>query len=165
MLPTQLYCQQGEGGLVCNCGALSVLQRESLVKKVVSLACRRVLHIPIGFAPLPIIHNFEGTLLKSALHVCPMPSTQGMITHMDPDINRTISSSAGIADKELRLDAHALAGLYSCKILSFDGYIQSLNPNLTCAIRPARLLHALSAFDGMDGSTGLSETTSQGLCM
>ena len=29
---------------------------------------------------------------------------------------------------------HALAGLYSCKIQSFDGYIQSLNPNLTYAL-------------------------------
>ena len=31
------------------------------------------------------------------------------------------------------MDVHALAGLYSCKIQSFDGYIQSLNPNLTYA--------------------------------
>jgi hypothetical protein len=37
------------------------------------------------------------------------------------------------------MDAHALAGLYSCKIRSFDGYIQSLNPNLTYA-----LIHAPS---------------------
>ncbi|CAL5222010.1 g4300 [Coccomyxa viridis] len=59
-------------------------------------APRRVMHIPIGFAPLPIIHNFEG-----------------------------------IPNSELRLDAHALAGLYSCKIRTFSGYIQSLNPNLT----------------------------------
>ena len=38
---------------------------------------------------------------------------------------------AGIPNSELRLDAHALAGLYSCKIRTFSGYIQSLNPNLT----------------------------------
>ena len=40
-------------------------------------------------------------------------------------------SAAGIPDNALRLDAHALAGLYSCKIRTFDGYIQALNPNLT----------------------------------
>ena len=84
---------------------------------------------------------------------------------MNSDMSRIASSPAGIADKELQLNAHALAGLYSCKIRSFDGYIQSLNPNLTCAICPARSLHALSAFDGMNGSTGMSEKTSQGLCM
>jgi hypothetical protein len=39
--------------------------------------------------------------------------------------------AAGIPDNALRLDAHALAGLYSCKIRTFDGYIQALNPNLT----------------------------------
>ncbi|CAK0786624.1 hypothetical protein CVIRNUC_009838 [Coccomyxa viridis] len=69
---------------------------EPVPAEAMAKASRRVLHIPIGFAPLPIIHNFEG-----------------------------------IADKELHLDAHALAGLYSCKIRSFDGYIQLINPNLT----------------------------------
>ena len=38
---------------------------------------------------------------------------------------------AGIPDNALRLDVHALAGLYSCNIRSFDGYIQSINPGLT----------------------------------
>ena len=38
---------------------------------------------------------------------------------------------AGIPNNQLRLDTHALAGLYSCKLRTFDGYIQSLNPNLT----------------------------------
>ncbi len=41
-----------------------------------------------------------------------------------------LSMPAGISDNQLRLDAHALAGLYSCKIRSFNGYIQSLNPDL-----------------------------------
>jgi hypothetical protein len=43
----------------------------------------------------------------------------------------TFTFAVGIPDNALRLDAHALAGLYSCKIRTFDGYIQALNPNLT----------------------------------
>lgn len=37
------------------------------------------------------------------------------------------------------MDVHALAGLYSCQIQSFDGYIQSLNPNLTYALTSLHL--------------------------
>ena len=69
-------------------------------------------------------------------------------------MSRIVSSPAGIADKELRLDAHALAGLYSCKIRSFDGYIQSLNPNLTYASLCMRSL-ASPTFNGRNGSTGM----------
>ena len=28
------------------------------------------MHIPIGFAPLPIVHNFEGMALPSAQQMC-----------------------------------------------------------------------------------------------
>ena len=102
---------------------------------------RRVLHIPIGFAPLPIIHNFEGASVKPAFirAQCSAPRTDSL-SLMSQDMFRSVPSPAGIADKELHLDAHALAGLYSCKIRSFDGYIQSINPNLTCAIRPAQTM-------------------------
>ena len=37
------------------------------------------------------------------------------------------------------MDVHALAGLYSCQIQSFEGYIQSLNPNLTYALTSLHL--------------------------
>lgn len=52
---------------------------ETLSKRAVPLMSRRVLHIPIGFAPLPIIHNFEGVSSRSALHMCSMPSAQDSI--------------------------------------------------------------------------------------
>ena len=55
------------------------------------------------------------------MHTCEMPYLSF------PD------SAAGIPDNALRLDVHALAGLYSCNIRSFDGYIQSINPGLKCA--------------------------------
>ena len=115
-----------------------MLPCETLSKRAVPLMSRRVLHIPIGFAPLPIIHNFEGVSSRSALHMCSMPSAQDSIAlYQSQHEQDSVSSPAGIADKELHLDAHALAGLYSCKIRSFDGYIQSINPNLTYAIRSA----------------------------
>ena len=37
----------------------------------VGCLCRRVMHVPVGFAPLPIIHNFEGKTCPHAL-----PSSQ-----------------------------------------------------------------------------------------
>ena len=46
---------------------------------MLSLASRRVLHIPIGFAPLPIVHNFEGASLKFACYLYSMLSTQNKI--------------------------------------------------------------------------------------
>ena len=53
--------------------------------------CRRVMHIPIGFAPLPIIHNFKGEFHVAALHLqsssaCSMAAQQkiaALLSHHD----------------------------------------------------------------------------------
>ena len=59
----------------------------------------------------------------------PETSTQSCVLAGSPHVSLAVSV-AGIPDNALRLDVHALAGLYSCKIRSFDGYIQSINPDL-----------------------------------
>ena len=64
--PVDESAQQEGKKSICFCVNPSVLQCEPLTQSVVGLLSRPVLHIPIGFAPLPIIHNFEGASLRSA---------------------------------------------------------------------------------------------------
>ena len=100
--------------------------------------CRRVMHVPVGFAPLPIIHNFEG---KTCPHASP------------PNVHHV----CGRCCRTRRLfELHPLA---SCR--SLQCFNKPIIHTLCLSLRKMRHLHLLHLSGDRDM---LQNSLNKGIC-